>query len=61
MVSQQTVLRGAGRYQFGKTLGMRFGFVSVWNWCSSQPILFPSMDAAIDSLDDDMDGSRTLG
>jgi len=33
--------------QFGKTLGMRFGFCSVWNWCSSQPLVFPNMDAAV--------------
>ena len=37
--------------QFGKTLGMRFGFCSVWNWCSSQPLLFPNIDDALENLD----------
>jgi len=35
-------------YQFGKTLGMRFGFCSLWNWLSSQPLDFPSMTSAIE-------------
>ena len=37
-------------YQFGKTLGMRFGFCSVWNWCSSQPLIFPNLDRAVERL-----------
>ena len=35
-------------FQFGKTLGMRFGFCSLWNWLSSQPLDFPSMTSAIE-------------
>eukprot|EP00939_MAST-03C_sp_MAST-3C-sp1_P004379 g4379.t1 len=41
---------GSAGYQFGKTLGMRFGFCSLWNWRSSQPLCFPSMDAAVENL-----------
>ena len=35
-------------FQFGKTLGMRFGFCSLWNWLSSQPLDFPSMTSTIE-------------
>lgn len=40
----------SGLLQLLNTVGMRFAFVGVWNWCSSQPLIYPAMDAAIQEM-----------
>lgn len=42
---------GGAALQFAKTVGMRFGFCTAWNWFSSQRLSFPAYDIATARLE----------
>ena len=44
---------GGAVKQFAKTVGMRFGFCTAWNWFSSQDVDMPAFDAVLATLPPD--------
>ena len=41
----------SGAAQLARTVGMRFAFCLTWNWCSSQEVVYPSLDTAAKELE----------